>query len=160
MKAIITILAVLVLGFLGWHFLSGKGADVPAETPPPPPPPPPGSDNLEEAIEEEGMMEEGVDGAMMEGTEHTFDVEGVDFAFDVTEIIVKKGDTVTINFTSTMGYHDWVVDEFEAATEQVTPDDGVTSVTFTADEAGTFEYYCSVGNHRAQGMVGNLVVEE
>lgn len=41
----------------------------------------------------------------------------------------------------------------------MTSADGVTSVTFVADTLGTFEYYCSVGNHRAQGMVGNLVVE-
>jgi len=34
-----------------------------------------------------------------------------------------------------------------------------TSVTFVADKTGTFEYYCSVGNHRAQGMVGKLIVE-
>ncbi|MDO8658241.1 MAG: plastocyanin/azurin family copper-binding protein [Candidatus Levybacteria bacterium] len=36
------------------------------------------------------------------------------------------------------------------------------TVEFTADTAGTFEYYCSVGNgyHKEQGMVGTLVIEE
>jgi plastocyanin len=28
-----------------------------------------------------------------------------------------------------------------------------------ADKKGTFEYYCSVGQHRALGMKGKLVVE-
>jgi len=88
-----------------------------------------------------------------------FKVTGVNHKFDVTEITVNKGETVTINFESTDGFHDWVVDEFDAATAQVRPSTP-TSVTFVADEAGTFEYYCAVGNHRAQGMIGKLIVVE
>lgn len=87
-----------------------------------------------------------------------FTVAGVNHLFDVEEIRVKEGDMVTINFVSDDGFHDWVVDEFDAATDQVRP--GVkTSVTFVADKKGTFEYYCSVGDHRARGMVGKLIVE-
>jgi plastocyanin len=72
---------------------------------------------------------------------------------------VKKGDAVHIVFTSSQGFHDWKVDEFGAATSVVST--GQTDeVVFIADTAGSFEYYCSVGNHRAQGMVGTLVVEE
>lgn len=87
-----------------------------------------------------------------------FTIKGVNHSFDVKEIRVKKGDTVTINFESTDGYHDWAIDEFNAVTEKVQPGTP-TSVTFVADQAGSFEYYCSVGNHRAQGMVGTLIVE-
>ena len=36
----------------------------------------------------------------------------------------------------------------------------MTSVTFIADQEGSFEYYCSVGNHREEGMVGTLIVED
>jgi len=32
-------------------------------------------------------------------------------------------------------------------------------VEFTADTPGEFEYYCSVGQHRANGQVGKLIVE-
>lgn len=35
-----------------------------------------------------------------------------------------------------------------------------TSVEFVADQVGNFEYYCSVGQHRANGMVGTLTVTE
>lgn len=88
----------------------------------------------------------------------TFSLDGFNFGYSTEEIRVQKGDTVTINLTSTDGFHDWVVDEFGAATERVNEGES-TSVTFVADEVGTFEYYCSVGNHRQAGMVGALIVE-
>jgi len=88
----------------------------------------------------------------------SFTVLGSNFAYDLEEIRVKEGDTVTINFRSVDGFHDWVVDEFDAATDKVSTGNE-TSVTFVADKKGTFEYYCSVGSHRANGMVGNLIVE-
>lgn len=87
-----------------------------------------------------------------------FEVTATNFAYDVTEIRVKKGDTVTIAFTAGSGFHDWVIDEFDAATAQVR-DGGTSQVTFVADKEGTFEYYCSVGRHRQMGMVGKLIVE-
>lgn len=33
------------------------------------------------------------------------------------------------------------------------------TVEFTPDKAGSFEYYCSVGKHRAMGMKGTVTVE-
>lgn len=86
------------------------------------------------------------------------DISGKNFEFSQKEIRVKQGDIVQINFTSESGFHDWAVDEFNARTEQVR-DGGKTSVTFSADKKGAFEYYCSVGQHRANGMVGMLIVE-
>jgi plastocyanin len=87
-----------------------------------------------------------------------FTIDSFGFGYSQEEIRVNEGDTVTINLTNSGGYHDWVVDEFDAATEKINGG-GETSVTFVADETGTFEYYCSVGNHREQGMVGTLIVE-
>jgi len=144
MKVIIGI--IVVLG-LGWLFL-GAGA---------------GEDATTEPTENGEVMEEGAEGhelgAMVEPGEQSFDLTGKDFEFSQTEIRVQKGDTVTINFESTDGFHDFVVDGFEAATEQVNPGTP-TSVTFVAGEAGEFEFYCSVGKHRELGMVGTLIVEE
>ncbi len=90
---------------------------------------------------------------------HQFTISAINYAYDVTEMRVKKGETVTVSFKSTDGFHDWVVDEFNAYTQQVSPGQ-LTSVTFVADKAGTFEYYCSVGQHRLHGMVGKFIVEE
>jgi plastocyanin len=99
--------------------------------------------------------------ATLKQSEHVvIDVAGVDFEYDIKQINVKEGDTVTINFKSNEGFHDWVVDEFNVATERLTEKDAVTSVTFVADTVGTFQYYCSVMTHRQMGMVGYLTVEE
>ena len=71
---------------------------------------------------------------------------------------VKKGDTVKIIFKNSEGFHDLVIDEFDVATNQIGAEEE-DEVEFVADKAGTYEYYCSVGQHRKNGMVGKLVVE-
>ena len=94
----------------------------------------------------------------MATTVKTFDLTGKNFEFSMEEILVNKGDTVRITFASSQGFHDWAIDEFNAATDQVNPGT-TTEVEFVADQVGTFEYYCDVGNHRQQGMVGKLIVK-
>jgi plastocyanin len=88
----------------------------------------------------------------------TFDVEGSNYSFNIKEIKVNKGDKVKINFINRDGFHDWILDEFNAKTKQVKAGE-TDSVEFTADKTGTFEYYCSVGKHRQMGMVGKFIVE-
>jgi plastocyanin len=87
-----------------------------------------------------------------------FTVHGGMFFFKPNEMRVKKGDTVKINFINDEGFHDWVIDEFNARTKQIQAGKSET-IEFVADKAGTFEYYCSVGQHRQNGMKGNLIVE-
>ena len=73
------------------------------------------------------------------------------------ELSVQEGQRVRIELTVEGGTHDWVLPEFDAATS-VVGRGTTTIVEFTADEAGSFAYYCSVGNHRARGMEGSFVV--
>lgn len=87
-----------------------------------------------------------------------FTVEGGNFNFSMAEIKVNQGDTVRITFVNKEGFHDLKLDEFNVATKQIKTGESET-IEFVADKAGTFEYYCSVGSHRAQGMVGKLIVE-
>lgn len=87
-----------------------------------------------------------------------FYVNGKNFSFNPAEIKVSKGDKVKIVFKNESGFHDWVLDEFNVRTPQISTGESA-EVEFTADKAGTFEYYCSVGNHRQMGMKGNLIVE-
>jgi plastocyanin len=108
-----------------------------------------------------GMEFPTIDGSTsvsVDATAEVFNVNGSNHNFDLKEMRVRQGDTVTVHFTSAGGFHDWVVDEFNARTARVR-DGGSASVTFVADQKGTFEYYCSVGDHRARGMVGTLIVE-
>jgi len=135
---IVGIILVLLAGV--FVFTSSKDEQVPATT-----------TTVEQQAVPETMVEDDTGNVI-------FNVSGTNFAFDVTEITVQEGDTVTINFESKDGFHDWVVDEFNASTLQVNPGT-VTSVTFVADKAGEYEYYCSVGQHRQMGMVGKLIVE-
>lgn len=106
----------------------------------------------EDAMEGGDKMENG--DAMVQ----PFEVEGGAFFLDPNEIRVKQGETVTIKFTNVGGSHDFVLDEFDVQSTLTQTGDTV-EVEFIASEAGEFEFYCSVGNHRSQGMVGNLIVE-
>ena len=121
------------------------------------------NDEMDESMEEmtggtmeDENMEERMDEMMSDVKE--FNVVGTPFEFDLKEIKVSKGDTVRIMFTNGQGTHDWVVDEFNARTK-ITQTGDTDMIEFVADKTGTFEYYCSVGNHRQMGMVGKLIVE-
>ncbi len=80
------------------------------------------------------------------------------FSYIPSEIRVNVGDRIRLTFENTGGFHDWRLDEFDAGTSQF-PAGRSETVEFVADRAGSFEYYCSVGNHRARGMWGTFVVE-
>jgi len=89
----------------------------------------------------------------------SFTILGSNYAFAPKQLLAKKGDTVTITFQNQSGFHDLHIDAFNVATKQIAAGKSET-VTFVATKSGTFEYYCSVGNHRAMGMVGTLTVTE
>lgn len=89
-----------------------------------------------------------------------FTVTGNNFAFAPSTMTVKKGDTVTVTFKNSDGFHDFVIDELSGAKTSKIKGGEEETITFVADKAGSFEYYCSVGEHRAMGMVGTLIVTE
>jgi nitrosocyanin len=87
-----------------------------------------------------------------------FTVSGSNFAFTPNAMTVKKGDKVRITFKNSNGSHDLKIDEFNVNTGILAS--GVQkTVEFTADKTGSFQYYCSVGSHRAMGMWGTLTVQ-
>ena len=77
--------------------------------------------------------------------------------FDPSTITVNEGDKVKLNIRSVDVTHGFSLFEF-GVNERLTPGT-TTTVEFTADRVGSFEYYCSVGAHRALGMKGTLIVE-
>lgn len=93
------------------------------------------------------------------GSVKEFTIASDHFSFVPNSMQVKKGDRVKITFSNPLGTHDLKVDEFNVATPKLSAGQSAV-VEFIADKAGAFEYYCSVGNHRASGMWGTLVVVE
>ncbi len=93
-----------------------------------------------------------------DGNVKTFTIIGKNYSFSIPEISVSRGDTVKIIFKNSEGMHDWTLDEFNVRTPRIQKDQSA-EVQFVADKSGQFQYYCSVGNHRAQGMWGTLTVK-
>ena len=92
------------------------------------------------------------------GSVKEFTVNGSSFAFDPATITVNKGDTVKITFIDGDGRHDLVVDGYNVSTKTLS-EGGSDIIQFVSDKTGSFEYYCSVANHRDLGMKGVLVVQ-
>jgi plastocyanin len=88
----------------------------------------------------------------------TFVIQGKSFSFTPSTITVKNGDTVKIVFENIDGFHDFKIDEFGVATKRLQSGQQDT-IEFIANKTGSFEYYCSVGQHRQMGMKGMLIVE-
>ncbi|HLD24970.1 MAG TPA: cupredoxin domain-containing protein [Patescibacteria group bacterium] len=86
-------------------------------------------------------------------------IDGSEFTLMPSTLTFKKGETVKLVFKNTGKMpHDWVVDELGIRTKTINGGDTDT-IEFTPQQAGTFEYNCSVGQHRAKGMKGTLTVE-
>lgn len=104
-----------------------------------------------------GMLEDTVS---VEPLEITMDTG--EFFFAPAVITASPGQAVSITLTNTAGQmpHDFVIDELDVASEQIMNGEQ-TVVTFVVPEnaAGEeYEFYCSVGDHRANGMVGTLTI--
>jgi plastocyanin len=82
-------------------------------------------------------------------------MEATNFSFTPNVINASAGDRVSITFTKNIGFHTFVIDgvgEFAIAQGE--------KFNFTApDEPGEYVFYCDIGSHRAQGMVGTLIVK-
>lgn len=78
------------------------------------------------------------------------------FFFEPATVRVGSGDEVTLDFVENTGVHTFVIDEIGL---NVPIKEGATT-TFTAPtEPGTYAFYCDIGNHRALGMEGVLIVK-
>lgn len=142
-KLVIAIIVVAVLG-AGYFWYASQNKEAANETV--------NQENLNTNTLEENLPQE--------ETPQTreFNITGSNFEFSIKEMTVNQGDTVRINFYNNGGFHDWVLDEFNARTEKIGDGESQT-IEFVADKTGTFEYYCSVGEHRQMGMKGNLIVK-
>lgn len=86
-------------------------------------------------------------------------LEAGNFYFKPNVINAKLGQTVRVTINSVSMQHDFVIDDL-GVKSTVLPSGKSETIEFVADTIGEFEFYCSVGNHRQQGMVGTLVVTQ
>ncbi len=87
-------------------------------------------------------------------------IEASEFKFSPSDVRVKKGETVKLTLKNVGKMpHDWVVEKMGGASIDKINGGQTTSITITPSQTGTFTTFCSVGNHRQQGMVGKLIVE-
>ena len=74
-------------------------------------------------------------------------------------LMVHEGETIQINLINGEGAeHDIVVDQYATRSDRVLEKGASSTVSFTADKAGEFIYFCSVPGHRAAGMEGRIQV--
>jgi plastocyanin len=79
--------------------------------------------------------------------------------FDKSELEAKAG-TVTIDFDNQSASVPHAVEIEGNGVEEASDTVTGSKTSVTADlEAGTYTYYCPVGDHRAQGMEGTLTVK-
>lgn len=141
MKNIMIVVLVLIFLGVGGYYLMNRRQDTTMPEP------------YSEPVIEESMI------TPQEAKEFTLD--SFEFGYDRKTLTVQKGDTVTITLTNSGKMpHDWIVDEFTGAKTKQIKNGETDTITFVADTAGEYEFYCSVGKHRAQGMVGTLTVVE
>lgn len=74
-------------------------------------------------------------------------------------LMVHEGETVQINLINGEGAeHDVVVEQYATRSDRVLGRGASSTVSFTADKAGEFVYFCSVPGHREAGMEGRIQV--
>lgn len=93
------------------------------------------------------------------GASQTFTISMTDFAFSPASVTIDAPGTYTFEATNDGSAEHALEIEgngVEEETETVGPGD---SSSLTVDlEAGTYEMYCPVGNHRELGMEGTVTV--
>jgi nitrite reductase (NO-forming) len=74
-------------------------------------------------------------------------------------LMVHEGETVQINLINGEGAeHDIVIEQYATRSDRILGRGASTTVSFTADKAGEFIYFCSIPGHRAAGMEGRIQV--
>lgn len=143
------VLLIILAGGSWWYMQSSDVTDVPANLPPvtttPTPAVTPTTTPQATTTPTSGAVKE-------------FTVTSTGMAFNQKTLSVNKGDRVRITYSNGGGTHDLRIDGYNVGTKVIQGGQKET-FEFVADKAGSFEYYCSVGQHRQMGMKGTLTVK-
>ncbi|MBW3653553.1 MAG: cupredoxin domain-containing protein [Actinobacteria bacterium] len=88
-------------------------------------------------------------------------LEATEFEFSPSEVTVERGEHEfqIVNRGDVEHALEIHTPAGEVETERVAPGESAT-VTADLSEAGTYELYCPVGDHRQRGMTGTVTVDE
>lgn len=90
----------------------------------------------------------------------TIMMDGSEFKYEPAIISAKVGQPVAVIYKNVGQYpHDFVIDELSVKSQVIKAGETGT-FTFTPSSAGTFAFYCSLPNHRENGMHGVITVTE
>ncbi len=92
-----------------------------------------------------------------EAEPRVIEVAGGNYYFEPDVIEVDVGETIEFVFINEGGTHDLVIPELDVGTSIITGGEE-ESFVYTFDEAGDFDFECSVGEHAAMGMEGEIIV--
>lgn len=138
-------IGVLVAVALAAFFLMRGGSYAPTQSVPAP-----GTTGVEETVVVPG-------GEAMEVREIVID--GDEFSFSPSSIALRAGEKVKLIFNNVGSFpHNFTIEGLGVATKTIGGGKSDT-IEFTVEESGTYVTFCSVGNHQAQGMEGNLTAE-
>lgn len=120
-------------------------------------------EELSDAMTKEGNVMEPTGSAMPEPTMDPnalqIKIEAGSYYYKPDTITAKKGQKIQIVMNSVDMVHNFNIDELDVHGPMVKS--GETKIIeFTPEKVGTFEYYCSVANHRAKGQIGKITVTE
>jgi plastocyanin len=87
----------------------------------------------------------------------TVKLDASDFAYSVKKITASADSELVLEVTNVQGVHDFVIDELGVSSGRL-PVGKTVRLQIPTDKPGSYQYYCSVGNHRELGMVGTLVI--
>lgn len=161
-KNLIFLIVLPVLFLIGAGCSSSSSLEVPSggqpETPTGGQPTSPPTNTTSTPTNTPGSLPAGGNSGTTTAATVEFNVTAKQFSFAPSTIIVKKGDHVIVHLTSTDVKHGFGIDEYgiKSSFDRNNP----TTVEFTADKPGTFEFYCSVPcgpGHR--DMAGTLIVQ-
>ncbi len=90
-----------------------------------------------------------------------FTLELSSFEFTPNVIETEAGKTIKIKLVGEDIDHDFIIDGLEVRSPIIKRGQSKTvEVTIPADASGkSFEFYCGVGSHKEQGMIGTLKVK-
>ncbi len=91
-----------------------------------------------------------------ENSVRTIDLKSGNHFFEPKVINAKPGEKLRIDFRGNIGNHTFVID---AAKVKQTVKDGSGFEFVVPTEPGSYPFYCDIGNHRAMGMEGVLIVK-